>query len=292
MGLFDRLFGRKSEQPTAQRAEPPSAEGTPEQRKQKETEVYIAKRGKKPRVLSGEEKARIREEQRKKQKPTSKEEREEIVRDLAKEMASYISVGGPHNVSDRIPLEETPAFKRLVASGLEWKSPPSQNPKPLVDYDQLIDEIVAETPHKLHPIGNVDSICPYCNTELKKKPGAKKKCPECGNYIYVRTRPFDGLKVLVTEEMTKEIEIQKTIAKGSYDESIHLLKQRMNDYQKRYMFWRCDAGIDGSLAPPETKHVHNKIYAFGSLEEIEALRVLCLPGCFGFPTPIFDEKEI
>ncbi len=61
MGLFDRLFGKKPEQPTSQKAELP-AEETSEQRKQRETEIYIAKRGKPPRVLNEEDKARIREE--------------------------------------------------------------------------------------------------------------------------------------------------------------------------------------------------------------------------------------
>ena len=28
--------------------------------------------------------------------------------------------------------------------------------------------------------------CPYCSGELEKKPGRKKKCPHCGEYIYIR----------------------------------------------------------------------------------------------------------
>ena len=288
MGLFDRLFGRKTEQPTAQKAESP-AEETPEQRKQRETEIYVAKRGKKPRVLSEEEKARIREEQ-KKQKPISKEEREEIVRDLAKEMASYISVGEPRNVSDRIPLEETSAFKRLATSGLEWKSPPSSNSEALVDYDHLIDEIVAETPHELLPIGNTEPICPYCSTELKKKPGAKKKCPECGNNIYVRTRPLDGAKILVTEDQIGELKTQEIIKKSDYVHSIQQLKERFNKIQSSGgLAWRCDAGIQGSLAPFEAFSIHGKIISIGSEEERVALKILCLPGCYGRPVKIYND---
>ncbi len=57
-------------------------------------------------------------------------------------------------------------------------------------------------------IGNIEAICPYCNKELEKKPGRKKKCPFCGNFIYVRTRPYDSEKVLVTETQIKELEKQ------------------------------------------------------------------------------------
>ena len=47
-------------------------------------------------------------------------------------------------------------------------------------------------------IGNVDAICPYCDTPLEKKPGGKKKCPHCGKYIYVLPRPSDDEQVLLT----------------------------------------------------------------------------------------------
>jgi len=41
--------------------------------------------------------------------------------------------------------------------------------------------------------------CPYCSELLEKAPGRKKKCPHCANYIYVRTRPIDRKKILITE---------------------------------------------------------------------------------------------
>ncbi len=70
------------------------------------------------------------------------------------------------------------------------------------------------------PIGNPDAICPYCEFKLDKMPGRKKKCPACGNFIYVRTRPADQQKVLVTEEQTAEIEEQWAIINGTYDQYI------------------------------------------------------------------------
>lgn len=43
---------------------------------------------------------------------------------------------------------------------------------------------------------------------MDEKPSRKKKCPHCGNYIFVRTRPFDREKVLITEEQINQIELQ------------------------------------------------------------------------------------
>lgn len=55
-------------------------------------------------------------------------------------------------------------------------------------------------------IGQVEPICPYCKTPLEKMPGAKKKCPYCSNYIYVRTRPSDRKRILIREDQIEEIQ--------------------------------------------------------------------------------------
>ena len=55
-----------------------------------------------------------------------------------------------------------------------------------------------------------DSKCPYCNDILDKIPSAKKKCLNCGNYIFVRTLPNRD-RVLCTEEEKNKIDfIEKT----------------------------------------------------------------------------------
>jgi hypothetical protein len=71
---------------------------------------------------------------------------------------------------------------------------------------------------KLDKIGNVEAKCPHCNNSLTKKPAAKTKCRSCGNYIYVRTRPIDQEKVLVTEAQAEEIEEQWSIVNGTHGE--------------------------------------------------------------------------
>ena len=63
-------------------------------------------------------------------------------------------------------------------------------------------------------LGNADAICPYCNHALEKKPSRKKKCPHCGQFIYVRTRPSDNQKVLVTEAQTEQIAQQWATVHG------------------------------------------------------------------------------
>lgn len=67
-------------------------------------------------------------------------------------------------------------------------------------------------------IGNTEPICPYCSKPLAKMPAKKKKCPECGNFIFVRTRPSDNEKVLVTEAQTELIKEQWAIANGTHEE--------------------------------------------------------------------------
>lgn len=66
----------------------------------------------------------------------------------------------------------------------------------------------SEEPSQLTAIGNIDATCPYCGKPLEKMPGRKKKCPHCGNFIHVRTRPLDNQKVLVTEKQMEAINEQ------------------------------------------------------------------------------------
>jgi len=70
----------------------------------------------------------------------------------------------------------------------------------------------------LPKVGVSDPTCPYCNDHLDKKPAQKKQCPHCGKYIYVRTRPQDNTKVLVTDEQVEVIEEQWSIVNGTHDE--------------------------------------------------------------------------
>ena len=57
-------------------------------------------------------------------------------------------------------------------------------------------------------IGNVESECPHCSTPLAIRPARKARCPECRNFIYVRTRPADRVRVLVSQEQAAQIDAQ------------------------------------------------------------------------------------
>jgi len=82
--------------------------------------------------------------------------------------------------------------------------------------------------HNFEYIGNDGPVCPHCNSELEKMPGRKKKCPFCSNFIYVRTRPIDEKKVLVTEEQKEKIDEQWSIVNGTHKEFI----ARKKEYEK------------------------------------------------------------
>ena len=48
--------------------------------------------------------------------------------------------------------------------------------------------------------------CPYCHGVLAKVPGSKTKCPHCGNLMYVRTRPRDNTRVVLTKADADKVE--------------------------------------------------------------------------------------
>jgi DNA-directed RNA polymerase subunit RPC12/RpoP len=68
---------------------------------------------------------------------------------------------------------------------------------------------IPKTPRpKLSEIGCLDNICPHCEQTLEKRPERKAACPLCGNAIYVRSRPFDRQRVLLTEQQASQIEAE------------------------------------------------------------------------------------
>jgi hypothetical protein len=78
-------------------------------------------------------------------------------------------------------------------------------------------------------IGNTEPLCPHCRQRLEKMPARKKKCPGCGEFIYVRTRPADRAKVLVTEAQAAVIE-QQWIDHHSEQENARL--RRLPGYEQ------------------------------------------------------------
>lgn len=65
------------------------------------------------------------------------------------------------------------------------------------------------------PIDLRRAECPYCHGSLKKVPAAKTKCPYCGCFMFVRTRPDDFSRVVVTSAQADQIEADYRILTGA-----------------------------------------------------------------------------
>jgi hypothetical protein len=85
---------------------------------------------------------------------------------------------------------------------------------------------------KLTYIGTTGSVCPFCEHALKTMPEQSQKCPHCGEYVYVRSRPIDERKILVTESQIQIVDEQWAIADGTYEEMMerkhNLANERVN----------------------------------------------------------------
>ncbi len=77
------------------------------------------------------------------------------------------------------------------------------------DDEQLSEQFPATKPEPVSTIiGLTTAECPYCEHQLAKMPGRKKKCPACNKFIYVRTRPQDRVRILVREDQLSAVEEQ------------------------------------------------------------------------------------
>jgi hypothetical protein len=69
--------------------------------------------------------------------------------------------------------------------------------------------------------GILANSCPYCGSNLAKRPTRKTKCPNCGEFIYVRTRPIDRQKVLLTHKDAELIDKQRHVTAGINDAFVY-----------------------------------------------------------------------
>jgi hypothetical protein len=76
--------------------------------------------------------------------------------------------------------------------------------RPSVDTSQWPDERIAQ--------------CPNCSSQLKKIPGAKTKCPECKEFMYVRTDPRTESRRVVSEKELEPIEREWAKLNGTLEE--------------------------------------------------------------------------
>jgi hypothetical protein len=81
----------------------------------------------------------------------------------------------------------------------------------------ILDKLFGKPKPKYEKLGNTEPVCPYCAKPLDKMPRRKTKCPFCANYMYVRTRPSDKKRVVVTEQDAVKIEKQWMVESGIYE---------------------------------------------------------------------------
>lgn len=71
-------------------------------------------------------------------------------------------------------------------------------------------------------LGETEAKCPYCGINLDSFPKAKKKCKNCKNFIYKRTRPLDNKPILIREEqieaVSKEWDRKRFMLSYAFDE--------------------------------------------------------------------------
>jgi len=78
--------------------------------------------------------------------------------------------------------------------------------------------------------------CPNCHKTLSKIPGAKTKCPHCGEFMFIRTRPKDNARVVVTKAGADKIDEEWSIVAGTHD----ILLRKKRSLRKRKKFCEKD----------------------------------------------------
>lgn len=73
--------------------------------------------------------------------------------------------------------------------------------------------------------------CPNCAGALEKVPGAKTKCPHCGEFMLVRTRP-DNVRLVLTEKQANEVEQMKNFLNTTGIQCDITVEEIMNRYKQ------------------------------------------------------------
>jgi hypothetical protein len=75
--------------------------------------------------------------------------------------------------------------------------------------------------------------CPYCHKVLAKVPGRKTKCLHCGEFMFVRTRPGDCARVVVTQATADVIEHDWSIVTNAAEPNFFSLTSRQEVEEER-----------------------------------------------------------
>lgn len=84
-----------------------------------------------------------------------------------------------------------------------------------------------------------EARCPYCDAALNKPPQRKTNCPSCRQAFYVRTRPSDQRKVIVTEQEADAIDQEWALRHqlgdpADWEQQLRTLSSKNDPYEKAY----------------------------------------------------------
>jgi hypothetical protein len=109
--------------------------------------------------------------------------------------------------------------------------------------------------------------CPYCGGALAKILGRKTRCPSCGEFMFVRTRPKDKARLVVTALEAERIEEEWAIQSGMHD--VYLAKKEAvaaeHDELKKRFGGREPSTSDvewGLLNKELLQHIKNQDWGF------------------------------
>lgn len=103
--------------------------------------------------------------------------------------------------------------------------------------------------------------CPYCKTALLKTPAKKSKCPQCGQFMFVRTRPNDNVRAVVTEDEAEKIDEEWSIVGGTHDSYIadkNLYSDQREALLKRFGSVPSDSDVKWSVLNKQATNAMQK----------------------------------
>ena len=112
-----------------------------------------------------------------------------------------------------LPRGEATPFRSLTLA--EWV------PDPFASEEDEDAVVVGPNPLDLRK-----AECPYCHKTLPKVPGRKKKCLHCGGFMFVRTRPEDRARVVVTQAEADRIDCDWSIIAYAAEPDLSYLSSR------------------------------------------------------------------
>lgn len=82
-------------------------------------------------------------------------------------------------------------------------------------------------------MGNIDAMCPHCNGNLDKTLRWIRKCPHCGQFVYVLPRVTAPANTLVTEAQLEQFLERRFLASGGTQEGRVSFKGRFAEQRAK-----------------------------------------------------------